>query len=48
MLRGWWEGKPYENEPGSSLFFMNHYQRHWTARVAYAALDRRRESEPTK
>jgi hypothetical protein len=35
----WWQGTPYENDRGSSIVFLNHYQRHWTSRVSRAAWD---------
>ena len=35
----WWRGKSYENERGSSLVFLNHYQRHWTSQAVNAAWD---------
>jgi hypothetical protein len=38
VLHLWWEGTPYENDPGSGLVFLNHYQRHWTSRASHAAM----------
>jgi hypothetical protein len=37
IVRVWWQGTPYENEGGNGLFFLNHYQRHWTSRALHAA-----------
>jgi hypothetical protein len=39
QLRLWWRGEPYENDSGSGLVFLNHYQRHWTSRATHAAWD---------
>lgn len=36
LLRLWWEGRPFENEPGSGFFLLNHYHRHWTSRASHA------------
>jgi hypothetical protein len=41
-LKAWWEGvyEPYENEPGSGVFFVGGWQkRHWTSNVAHAVFD---------
>jgi hypothetical protein len=35
----WWNGTPYENEPGSLLVFLNSVDRHWTARWAHTVFD---------
>jgi hypothetical protein len=35
----WWNGAPYENEPGSALIFMNSVDRHWSARWAHTIVD---------
>jgi len=39
ILHVWWQGTPYENNPASSLVFLNHYQRHWTSTALHVAID---------
>jgi hypothetical protein len=43
IIKRWYEGEyvPYDNDPDSSLIFLNggHYRRHWTAMFTRWAID---------